>query len=489
MKKAVLFCFVYFCFVIAAFQLTVLPCLPEIHGGSGLLAGDAQVFHAEALKLRQNISNYGWQQWSLFPGDHSFIVTLLATLYSIFYPSPLVLLPLNAAAQTLSAYLIYRMGRQIWPGQYGEVGGLIASGVFVLFLSPLVWYGQVHKDTFVLPAVLGILLGYFSLLNSRLTAKAFSKVCWAGVGALLVIFLMRPNYYCLILSAFLGLSHLILAFFYVLRGGLGVLKEMRQAFLFVGMVSALSSFTLALPSSYLRKEFVIQDANAGGPDNDFVWQNSPAIPRWIDQNLKKTSLLRVHFIRHSVSVGAGSGIDLDQKPKNIDEVIAYLPRAMWIGLFAPFPSQWLEKMSAIRLVSSVETFLWYLFFPGVVYLALRKPSPALWAGALFCLGMITLFSYVNPNLGTLYRVRFGFWFFFLICGAVGWMGALLPLMQSAGKNPKSPQIAGPPGKRRRISHLDEQILSRFFSVGSVALVLTWAGFLGFFLRDLILVRL
>jgi peptidoglycan biosynthesis protein MviN/MurJ (putative lipid II flippase) len=390
------------------------------------------------------------------------------------------------------------MGRQIWPGKDGEVGGLISSGVFVLFLSPLVWYGQIHKDTFVLPAVLGILLIYFSLLNSHLTTKAFFKVCWAGVGALLVIFLMRPNYYCLILSAFLSFSLLILAFFYVLRGGLAVLKKMRPAFLFVGLVSALSLCTLALPSSYLRKEFVVQDASAegagangagpGSVNSRFFWQNSPAIPRWMDQYLEKTSRLRVHFIGHSVAVGAGSGIDLDQTPKNINEMIAYLPRAMWIGLFAPFPSQWLEKMSAVRLVSSVETFLWYLFFPGVVYLAIRKPSPAFWAGTLVCVGMITLFSYVNPNLGTLYRVRFGFWFFFLTCGAVGWTGALRPLIQSNGKFPKSPQMAGPPGERRRTTHPDGQTLSRFFSMGSIALVLSWLGFLGFFLRDLILVR-
>jgi len=208
----------------------------------------------------------------------------------------------------------------------------------------------------------------------------------------------------------------------------------------------------------------------------------------IDQYLEKISGLRAHFIGHSISVGAGSGIDLEAKPKNAAEVFAYLPRAMWIGLFAPFPSQWLEKMSAIRLVSSVETFLWYLFFPGVVYLAVRRPSPAFWAGTLFCLGMITLFSYVNPNLGTLYRVRFGFWFFFLTCGAVGWAGVLLPLVQSAGKNPKATQSAGLPGKGRRTSHPDGQGLSGLFSVGSVALVLSWVGFLGFFLRDLVLVR-
>jgi peptidoglycan biosynthesis protein MviN/MurJ (putative lipid II flippase) len=254
-------------------------------------------------------------------------------------------------------------------------------------------------------------------------------------------------------------------------------------------VLALSLCTLALPSSYLRKEFILHDTGGGSADNGFVWQNSTAIPRWIEQNLEKISRLRVHFIGYSISVGAGSGIDLDQKPKNINEVIAYIPRAMWIGLFAPFPSQWLEKMSAIRLVSSMETFLWYLFFPGVVYLAIRKPSPALWGGALFCVGMITLFSYVNPNLGTLYRARFGFWFFFLTCGAVGWTGALLPLIQSAGKFPKSPQIAGTPGERLYTPHPDKQALTSFFSVGSVALVLSWFGFLGFFLRDLILIRL
>ena len=426
-KKTLILFGIYFLIGSLSFKFLILPFLPNLNGGNGLLKGDSVVFHQAALGLSQNVLSHGWRAWTLFPGVHSFNVGLLGALYVFFGPSPLVILPFNIAAQILTAYLIYRIGRRLWPGNIGEIGGIIGACLFVLFLSPLVWFSQIHKDTFVLPAVLIILLGFFTILNSQLTNKAFFKVCLAGVGALAVIFLMRPNYYCLIFSAFLILSLLVLVFFGVFRRGPAVFGKMRQSFLFVGAVSAFSLCTLALPSSYLRSEFTVSSADVG-----FVWDKSSSVPPLIDQYLEKVSCLRAHFINHSISVGAGSGIDLEAKPKNAAEVFAYLPRAMWIGLFAPFPSQWLEKMSAIRLVSSVETFLWYLFSPGVVYLAIRKPSPAFWAGTIFCLGMITLFSYVNPNLGTLYRVRFGFWFFFLTCGAVGWAGVLLPLVESAG---------------------------------------------------------
>jgi len=372
-KLSFIWSFVYFLFLSVSFQTIIVPSINEINAGHGLVKGDAKVFHNEACHLADSINRDGWKSWKLFPEGHSFNVGFLAALYSVFGCFPLLLLPFNAFAQSCSALLIYLIGRKSWPGRIGKIGGIIGSSVFILFLSPLVWYGQNHKDTFVLPAMLAILYGFIFIINSKGKAKNFSKICLAGVGSLSVTFLMRPNYYCLIVSFFLIFSLLSLAAMTILNKGTSGLQCLGQPFVFVVLLSVISLCTLAMPTSYLRQEFVVEDVEhteqgyIKGESVDstrFVWKETPHLPTFIDRSLKKVSVLRAHFISHGISVGAGSGIDLDQKPGSTTEVLAYLPRAMWIGLFAPFPFQWLEKMSAIRLVSSVETFIWFLFFQG-----------------------------------------------------------------------------------------------------------------------------
>jgi peptidoglycan biosynthesis protein MviN/MurJ (putative lipid II flippase) len=489
--------FIYFLFLSVTFQTIIVPSIVEIDAGHGLVKGDALVFHDVACQLADRINRDGWRFWSVFPGDHSLNVGFLAALYAVFGCFPLLLLPFNAFAQSCSAFLIYLIGRKIWPGSAGKIGGIIGSIVFILFLSPLVWYGQNHKDTFVLPAMLAILYGFIFIINSNGKTKDFSKKCLVGIGALSLIFLMRPNYYCLIVSICLLLSLLSFALITIFYKGTSALKCLGQTFLYVVLLSLISLCTLAMPTSYLRQESLPEDdehtkqGNIEGESvgrTSFVWKETSHLPTFIDKKLKKISRLRAHFISHGIIVRAGSGIDLDKKPGSTAEVLAYLPRAMWIGLFAPFPFQWLEKMSAIRLVSSVETFIWCLFFPGVIYLAICKPSPGFWVGTVFCLGMITLFSYVNPNLGTLYRVRFGFWFFFLTCGAVGWVGALLPIIQKIGGTSKERRLARLDSQQAITGSLGEGSLSRFFSAGSLAMLFSWIGFLGFFVRDLLLIR-
>ena len=59
-------------------------------------------------------------------------------------------------------------------------------------------------------------------------------------------------------------------------------------------------------------------------------------------------------------------IDTEIKPDNTTKVAAYLPRALQIALFAPFPSTWLDKISVMRLISIAETLTWYLIIPGMI---------------------------------------------------------------------------------------------------------------------------
>ena len=58
----------YFCFATIsalAFQKLLLPLIPSLHAGSGLLTHDAIYFHTVAMDLAVQTQESGWSNWSL----------------------------------------------------------------------------------------------------------------------------------------------------------------------------------------------------------------------------------------------------------------------------------------------------------------------------------------------------------------------------------------------------------------------------------------
>jgi len=96
------------------------------------------------------------------------------------------------------------------------------------------------------------------------------------------------------------------------------------------------------------------------------------------------------------------------------DFVTYTPRALQIGLFAPFPAHWFESGKApggsmMRKISAIEmlgTYLALLFLPYALLCWRRQIETWLISG--FGLGMILVYTFVTPNLGSLYRMRYGF---------------------------------------------------------------------------------
>ena len=107
------------------------------------------------------------------------------------------------------------------------------------------------------------------------------------------------------------------------------------------------------------------------------------------------------------------------------QVMRYLPRALAVGFFAPFPWQWFEttgSTGALRAFASFEMALWYLLVPGLLggvvgLLKQRRPE------GFFVLTFILLtaipISIVVANLGTLFRLRLLFLLPLLLVAAGG----------------------------------------------------------------------
>jgi hypothetical protein len=136
----------------------------------------------------------------------------------------------------------------------------------------------------------------------------------------------------------------------------------------------------------------------------------------------RITALRERFI--TLYAGAGSNIDTEVRFTNATGVIGYLPRAMMIGLFAPFPPMWFAKGEQTgrpgRLIGGVETFALYII-ELMALVGLYHSRRQLSAWLLFAVSVtgVTALGLVVTNVGALFRLRFVFVILLIIPGCEG----------------------------------------------------------------------
>jgi putative peptidoglycan lipid II flippase len=113
-------------------------------------------------------------------------------------------------------------------------------------------------------------------------------------------------------------------------------------------------------------------------------------------------------------------------------------------------------------------------------------KPAVWACLGFSSFFLLIYGFTIANLGTLYRVRYGYLFVMVMLGVLGWMtwlertGRLQRLQTRSGHDePDMPPSSDvPPGERPQRS----EALGR----GFIVMGLTLLCFIGFFIRDVLM---
>jgi len=109
--------------------------------------------------------------------------------------------------------------------------------------------------------------------------------------------------------------------------------------------------------------------------------------------------------------GGRSAVDADVELVGYGDMLRYLPRAVANVLFAPYPSQWLDRGGStgpFKALSAMEAVLLYvLIIPLVVGLGIivARGSPDALYLAVFVTTMVVLLGLVVTNVGTLFRLR------------------------------------------------------------------------------------
>ena len=118
-----------------------------------------------------------------------------------------------------------------------------------------------------------------------------------------------------------------------------------------------------------------------------------------------------------------SDIDSDVRFSGTGDILKFIPRALVIGVLAPFPKMWLEPGSfgyATRILSGLETLAMYLLYVacGLCLWRNRRNLNMWFLFLVAATGMLAL-GLVVVNAGALYRIRYVFWMMLIVIAAEG----------------------------------------------------------------------
>lgn len=433
-------------------QLVILPfLLPGLDAGHGLLKGGDWVgFHQEAIRMAERIHLDGWAVWELRPQGNAPIGISAAAYALTGISEPWVLMPLNAGLFAVGATCLYTMFSLFAPPRFA----FVATLPYVLFPSAAVIYGQIHKDVWSIAGVTLIALVWVRIAAHR-------KLDWKETGfqALLTltgglfVWLVRPYMLqVLLVASFLTAIAVALERIagpdkskFSVHGFLRSVLPLVILIFFLNAPSGtsvqpmdiLQGEKMQTPEAVLSKEKELITTEMGT-----VLSKEKSLAAWqlILQRARLIAASTEDILSKFVSKlaadrqgftkgypGAGSNIDTEDDFHSVGDVWRYMPRALQIALFAPFPSMWQEAGTSpgadqMRLISGMEMTFTYFWLPGIILLFLcvgiRGQNVAILIQAIVPAVILTL---VVSNIGTLYRMRYINLQMLNGLGIIGWM--------------------------------------------------------------------
>jgi putative peptidoglycan lipid II flippase len=438
-------CFAYAAVVALIVQVVLLPLvLASFHAGHGLLVGgDALIFHEIAADLAQRIRTEGWSAWQLRPGaaPGQGPAGIAAAVYALSVSEPWTLIPLNAALHATGSLFLLRLVQLIVPDWRRAIWCALP---FALYPSAMFWYTQIYKDSYQVTGA--VLFVYGWALLARLASghqdrwTAVRAGLWVVLGSALV-WIVRPYALVLLQAVAVLLALLLTAVFLATRSKrrLSWPRAVVGVLLVWGLVIFVSAFprgdtrmeralveTTALepsrPLAPLESQRPPLDGGAPGPTAAIgpsevrptlasgpAWQATTWLPGLLDSRLRALAVAREGM---QSSPHAASDVDREITLRSAGEIVAYVPRALQIGLLAPFPQQWLEPGSReantwMRRLTGFEMVGVYLGLAFVPYsLWVWRRDPALWVVLVFTGSLLLVHALAIPNVGTLHRMRY-----------------------------------------------------------------------------------
>jgi len=378
---------------VAMYAVACSTYLTSLHDGHGFwnFAMDSRALDQWARYGVKLLQDGGLSLW--WNGDGSLAsgliakyphVRLISLCYYLISPHPLSFAPVNALTWTGTVFAVYALAGRLMPGSRRVAAA--GTAIFVLMPTYLLQTTQLLKGPFYLLGVVLFALGAAALLRScRIWPGLALAVSGMGLSLLLRGY-MLPVF---LLMAFL-LAFLIMT----------ALSGRRRL-----LLAAVCLVMLSVPLfRYLP----------GDGTGVSLYSVVSAMPDRLAQRVQQS---REAFYKYR---RAGSMVDGDVVLHDGSQLLRYLPRALQIGLFSPFPSHW--SWRGARLLAGVEMVVLYILMAGSVLFFFRgSVSWQLRCFLLaFSLSFILLLGMGVPVVGAIYRMRYAYLLPFVLGGVWGW---------------------------------------------------------------------
>jgi len=483
-QKLWLLFFIITLVIILMVQLVILPyVLPFWHAGDGLLAagGDWVAFHKTAVEMAENIKVEGWSAWELRPRGWM-PAGVAGAIYALSWPKPWTLAPLNAAVHAFTALMVIKL---LFFISENRRASFIAALPYVFFPSAMLWYTQIHRDGYNILGMLLFLYGIFYIFRKDINSSKWSITESYGFLAafcgVILLWLSRPH--TLVMFQYVGLLMLLIITVYLIVlliklkiNWKRILVKVVTMALVMGMTSIFYSLggdskyerelTLAEDKIYndnavslretdnylwagrmhavLPKTQIAQETRLERLTREYHWERTSWLPQRIDNQFYSLAILR--SVSYPISYGeTASGIDTDVSFHSAVDFIYYLPRALQISFLAPFPQEWFgegtrEATTFFRRVSAFEmSFIYLMLIPVVYGLWIWRRKIEIYLTYLFCTLMMLPIVYSIPNVGTIYRYRYGYLMLIVSLGVAAFYMLIEKYRQSKSANDKESQ--------------------------------------------------
>ena len=436
--------FVYTLRVSFLLQTVVIPRAFSNPGAArGLVVLDSIGFDGIARVKAGEIAQNGWSAWELSPGGHM-PAGIASLFYAIWKPAPYSVLPFNALIHAIAAGIAWLILRSF----FLKLPALMGALTFALNPAAMEWVAQIHRDGVF---ICGNLMFVFAMIKlsekcnrndnscSKLAIVMPLAVAICGMG---IVWMARPYWIqVMVLSS-------VMVFFISVVNVKSNLAGPSRAY---GVLRMFGIAILILLQVWIVKNHIQFDpvdmgsissfGASDGEEEDSVhsasWARTSWIPNFVDERLYRIAILR----RGTLSHAGGSVVDSDRLLESGVEVLAYIPRALQVGVLSPFPNLWSGQASTLALtigrkVVGGVTLVFYICLIGLaVGIVKMRARPEVWTMVGLCVMGTLMFAIANSNIGTLIRYRYGFYMLVVAFGAAYWSSIFFRWCHKAGSFP------------------------------------------------------
>lgn len=408
----------------AAGRAGLAPKLIDRDGIMGSFAFDSYDYQRDATAAAGLLRSGNVTEWATAAQPlHTRIIAIsFVPLSPLFGNSTLSAEPYNLICYLTILALVFALGRELG----GQRAGVLATAIVALWPTFLLHTLQLLKDPLFVTAALAFVLCAVTLLSRTYRPAASAGVSVVAVLLVLLLALVRVSFVVLMIAVTL-LTLLLLV----------VRQRRERRLLFWNMTPALAILLTGLlllpflgPHTIQRsKQSQIDQVGPLKSAGD-TGEQVPALAKWIapgNKFARRISSMRSRFAgSYSES---GSLLDADEEFSQVSDLMRYLPRALEIGMWAPFPSMWVAAGKRVgnvgKIVSGLETFAVYILQLLAVWALVRDPrSLTLWFVVIVFVCGVTALGFVIPNVGAIYRFRYVFWIL-LVVAAMTALSALV----------------------------------------------------------------